>query len=61
VAGTDSRHYGVVSDAIYRFSPMVIRPRDLEQIHGNNEHMNIADYMRAIAFYETILEEGAGR
>ncbi len=61
VAGTDSRHYGVVSDAIYRFSPMVIRPRDLEQIHGNNEHMNIADYMRAIAFYETMLEEGAGK
>lgn len=61
VAGTDSRHYGIVSDAIYRFSPMTIRPADLEQIHGNDEHMKIADYMRAIAFYETMLEEGAGK
>lgn len=61
VAGTDSRHYGIVSNAIYRFSPMTIRPRDLEQIHGNDEHMPISDYMRAIAFYETMLEEGAGK
>ncbi len=61
VAGTDSRNYSAVSDAIYRFSPMTIRPEDLERIHGTNERMPIADYMRAIAFYESLIEEAAGK
>ena len=61
VAGTDSRNYGELTPAVFRFSPMVVKPTDLSRIHGTDERMPVADYLRAIAFYEAMLEEAAGR
>lgn len=61
VGGTDARHYEPVSGAIFRFSPMTLGPRDLERIHGTDERIPVADYLRAIAFYEALLDEGAGK
>jgi carboxypeptidase PM20D1 len=56
VASTDLRHYQRIARASFRFGPPVtISPADVERIHGANERIGIADYMRAISFYERLI------
>ena len=38
-----------------RFAPFRMRKNDLARFHGNDERVAIADYMRAITFYEILL------
>ena len=55
VGATDGRHYEGVARAILRFAPFTMRKGDLTRFHGNDERIGIADYMRAIAFYERLM------
>jgi carboxypeptidase PM20D1 len=55
LGATDGRHYEGVARAVLRFSPITMRKADLERFHGNDERIGIADYMRAIAFYERLM------
>ena len=50
---------GVAND-IYRFQPIVFHLRDLEMIHGVNEHMQIADLKRMADFYAYLMVKSAG-
>ncbi len=55
VGATDGRHYQGVARAVLRFVPITMRKDDLTRFHGNDERIGIADYMRAIAFYERLM------
>ena len=55
VASTDLRHYQGVASSSFRFGPLILTPADLARIHGKNERIGIADYMRAITFYERLI------
>jgi carboxypeptidase PM20D1 len=55
IAATDLRHYQPIAGASFRFSPFPVTPADLARIHGTDERIAIADYMRAIAFYERLV------
>ena len=59
VAATDSRHYGLVSQAAYRFAPMVLTPADVSRIHGLDERISVDNYGKLIAFYEDLLRSSA--
>jgi carboxypeptidase PM20D1 len=59
IAGTDARHYEPVATNIYRFLPVRTGPEELKRFHGTDERIAIADYARAVAFYEAMLEEAA--
>ncbi|MDO9490323.1 MAG: M20/M25/M40 family metallo-hydrolase, partial [Sphingomonadaceae bacterium] len=59
IAGTDARHYEPVAKAIYRFLPVRTGPEELKRFHGTDERIAVADYARAIAFYEAMLDEAA--
>ena len=61
IAGTDARHYEPVARAIYRFLPVRTGPAELKRFHGTDERIAIADYARAIAFYDAMLDEAARR
>ncbi|WP_235298560.1 M20/M25/M40 family metallo-hydrolase [Portibacter marinus] len=56
IGGTDSRHYAEVSDAIYRFMPVMVSNVDLEGIHGVNEKLSVENYKRMVAFYENLIK-----
>ena len=60
LAGTDSRYFVPVSDAIYRFSPVRARSEDLSRFHGTNERISVANYAEMIQFYQQLLKNGAG-
>jgi carboxypeptidase PM20D1 len=55
IAATDSRHFAILSDAIYRFSPVRARSEDLPRFHGTNERISIANYVEMVQFYHQLL------
>ena len=59
VAGTDSIHYGEISDHIFKFSPVLANAEDLKRFHGTNERLSVSNYAQAIRFYHRLLTEGS--
>ncbi|HEY2561618.1 MAG TPA: M20 family peptidase [Caldimonas sp.] len=55
VGGTDSRHFDVVADNVYKFSPMRARLEDLKRFHGTNERISTANYVELIQFYHQLI------
>lgn len=60
LAGTDSRHYELVSENSYRFSPFRLGDGDLATIHGIGEKIPVADYVRMIRFYKSLIKNLEG-
>jgi carboxypeptidase PM20D1 len=59
VATTDSRHYAGLTDAIFRFSPVIATQEDLTRFHGTNERISVANYADMIRFYRRLIEAPA--
>jgi carboxypeptidase PM20D1 len=59
VGGTDSQHFGAVSDHIYKFSPVRAKPEDLPRFHGTNERITIANLAELIRFYHRLVQQAA--
>jgi carboxypeptidase PM20D1 len=51
LGGSDARHYSPVSDRIYRFSPEVMAPEDLDRVHGINERTGVEAFARNVQFF----------
>lgn len=58
-AGSDAKHYDIISKNTYRFLPVQITSEDLNRMHGTNEHVSIENYMNAIKFYVEVMKEAA--
>ena len=54
-AGTDTKHYIDVADALYRFEPVIQAPADLGCIHAANERISVDNVRRCCMFYETLM------
>lgn len=54
-AGTDTKHYIDIAEAIYRFEPVVQSQEDLGGVHGANERLSVDNVRRCCLFYETLI------
>ena len=52
---SDSRHWGVLSDRVYRFSAMDLTAEERRTIHGHNERVRLECIHRAVEFYLRLL------
>ena len=59
IAGSDSIHFGEISDHIFKFSPVRAKPEDLLRFHGTNERIASSNLAELISFYHRLLTQGA--
>ena len=53
---SDSRHWGLLSDRVYRFSAMDLTDGERRSIHGKDEHVRVEAIARAVEFYLRLLK-----
>ena len=54
---SDSRHWGRISDKVYRFSAMDLTAAERATIHGNNERIRLETISKAVEFYVRLMSK----
>ena len=54
---SDSRHYGPISDKVYRFSAMDLTAAERSLIHGNDERIRLDTAGRAVEFFIRVIRQ----
>jgi len=56
-ACSDSRHWSVISDKVYRFSPFAVTKEENATVHGNNERIALGNISKVVEFYVRLIKK----
>ncbi len=54
-AGTDTKHYRTITEAMYRLTPLLQTSKDLEGVHGRDERVAVDNLRRCALFYKRLI------
>ena len=57
VACSDARHWGRISDKVYRFCPMEMSNEERATIHGHNERIRLTSLAQCVEFYLRLMQK----
>jgi carboxypeptidase PM20D1 len=60
LGATDTRHFILIADNLFRFLPARLQREDLKRYHGVNERIGVDNYAEFVRFYMRYLREAAG-
>ena len=60
LGGTDTKWYGQISDAAYRFVPFHFDTSDLRRAHGTDERLSLDNLGWGVRFYGALIRHAAG-
>jgi carboxypeptidase PM20D1 len=55
LGATDSRHYLSICSNVYRFSPYVMKPEDIQRLHGVDERIPVEALEKMVQFYALLI------
>ena len=61
IPATDARHYGTLSNNVYRLLPIAVTSEDLNRFHGIDERIAVEGYADAIGFYAEVMRRAASK
>lgn len=56
---TDSRHYLVLTNNVFKIVPVVVTPEDFKRVHGTNERLSVTDYEKCIKFFIQLIRNSS--
>lgn len=56
MAATDSRHFTLISEHVYRFAPFRMSKAQRESIHSYDEHIGVTDLLDGARWYRLLIE-----
>ncbi len=56
LGGTDAKKFQILSENVYRFSPVPLTSDDLKTMHGTNERIAVKDFSRLVSFYIQLIK-----
>lgn len=57
MGGTDSKHFYELSDNVYRFMMVRLDKQSLKRFHGVNEQLAVDDYIKAVSYFYSMIED----
>jgi len=59
LGATDSRHFTILTNNIYRFSPYKVSPKNMACFHGIDERVPRSEFEDGIRFYRQLILNGS--